>query len=494
MMQTSRILYTRDGIMLPVSTGSFHPSVAGLFPLNEAVPIIRGLPFTAILRRSMNTPLVYVIVINWNGRDHLDACFASLMASSYANTVFLLVDNASSDGSVAFVRERFGDDPRIAILPLDRNLGWSGGNNAGIKLAREAGADYVFLLNNDTATSPEALEALVSAMEQDATLGALAPRMVLFDQPDLLNSVGLCMSRIGAAWDIGIGRLDGPAWHNPEPVIGVCGGACFLRASVLEKTGLLPEDFEIYLDDLDLCIRIWSAGYTIRRCPEAIVRHKFSATMGEGDRARYKYYLNTRNRFRILLRHFPVHRLVGALPCLLLGELRALGRGLLSGQPWRISAHFRAWTSALAYLPEARRFRAGRMNAHPSAFWPLVVSSPLFCPALVLQEDGWYPPVTHAEARLRPIARRAKLQVSPGPLQVRLVNCYPALGPASITLHAGDQQLGRLVTESTIEVQVDVPEGGVTFTAASTFLMEDTGLPHDVGAWLQCTRDGVPLL
>lgn len=462
--------------------------------MSIAAPIIRGSSFTAILRLGMKSPLVYVIVINWNGRDHLDACFASLLESTWPNAVFLLVDNDSSDGSIDLVRERFGEDPRTDILSLDSNLGWSGGNNAGIRRAQEAGADYVFLLNNDTATSPDALEVLVSAMEQEPTLGALAPRMVLFDQPDILNSVGLCMSRTGAAWDIGIGRLDSPAWHIPAPVIGVCGGACFLRVSALEITGLLPEDFEIYLDDLDLCLRIWTAGYAIKSCPEAIVRHKFSATMGKGNRARHKYYLNTRNRFRILLRHFPLSRLFEVAPQLLLGELRALGRSLLERQPWRIAAHGRAWASALAYFPVARRFRAARSMAHAEAFWPLVVSTPMFCPAMVLPEDGWYPPATFAEERLRPMARRATLQVSSGPLQVRLVNCYPASGTARITLHAGDRLLDSLVTESALVALVDVPEGGIKFIAESTFPMEETGLAHDVGAWLQCTRDGVPLL
>ena len=442
----------------------------------------------------MNTPLVYVIVINWNGREHLEACFASLLLSTCANIVFLLVDNASTDGSADFVRERFGPDPRIEFLVLARNLGWSGGNNAGIRRALEAGADYIFLLNNDTATDAKAIQTLVSAMEADSSLGALAPRMVLFDQPEILNSVGLRMSLIGAAWDIGIGRLDGPPWHRPEPVIGACGGACFLRASALSKTGLLPEDFEIYLDDLDLCLRIWSAGYRVWSCPEAVVRHKFSATMGEGTRARHKYYLNTRNRFRILLRHFPLRSAPRVLPRLIAGEARAMGRGLLSGEAWRVPAHLRAWLAALAYLPRAWRFRCTRPRSGPPAFWPLIAESPIFCPEVVLPDRGWYPPITFAGERLRPMPRHATVSLSAGPLQVRLVNCYPASGAARITLHAGDTLLGSLTAETSAEACFDVPDGPLTVTAGSAFLMEDTGALYDAGAWLQLTRDGVPLV
>ncbi|MCF6284329.1 MAG: glycosyltransferase family 2 protein, partial [Candidatus Hydrogenedentes bacterium] len=230
----------------------------------------------------MNEPLVHVLVINWNGREHLVDCFDSLLTSSYQNAKFVLVDNGSEDDSIALVEARFGHDARVSILPCTDNIGWSGGNNVGIRYAQEHGADYIFLLNNDTAVAPDCIERLVATMEAHPEYGALAPRMLLFDQPCLLNSVGLEMSVIGAAWDRGIGRADSPAWHEPVPVVGACGGACFLRASVLEQTGLLPEEFEIYLDDLDLCLRIWNAGFSVQTFPDAPVRPQFSAPLGEG--------------------------------------------------------------------------------------------------------------------------------------------------------------------------------------------------------------------
>ncbi len=449
---------------------------------------------SVILCATMNPPRVYVIIVNWNGREHLDACLGSLLASTMESVAFLFVDNASSDGSVAFVRERFGADPRVEILGLELNRGWSGGNNAGIGRALEAGADYIFLLNNDTSTESGALESMVSTMENDETLGALAPRMVLFDQPEILNSVGLYLSVIGAAWDRGIGRLDSARWHEPVPVIGACGGALFLRASTLAKTGLLPEDFEIYLDDLDLCLRIWSAGFWIRTCPEAIIRHKFSATMGQGARARHKYYLNTRNRFRIVLRHFPLVRLSRVLPLLLVGELRAMGRAVLSGEVARVPAHFKAWCSALAYLPEARRFRRAQPALPAPSYWSLVLDTPLFCPEVVLPEQGWYPPVTLKGERLRPVACHATVEVSAGPLQVRLVNCYPAPGLARLSIYSEDGCLATLETADAAELQLDFSGGMLTFRAESTFYLEDTGAAHDTGAWLQVTRDGVPVI
>ncbi len=442
----------------------------------------------------MQSPLVYVIIINWNGREHLEACFQSLLASTYPNAVFLLVDNASSDGSVAYVEQNFGDDERVAVLALPENRGWSGGNNAGIHRARAAGSDYLFLLNNDTATAPDALQLLVDQMVADASLGALAPRMVLFDQPELLNSVGLTLSIIGAAWDTGIGRIDGPQWHTPESVVGVCGGALFLRARVLDDTGLLPENFEIYLDDLDLCLRIWSAGHRIQRCAGAVVRHKFSATMGEGARTRYKYYLNTRNRFRIVLRHFPASALPIIVPRLLLGECRALGRAMLSGNFWRLGVHCRAWLSALAYLPAAWRYRRANHVSDSSPFWPMVVRSPLFCPALQLPVAGWYPQESWQGAPVSPMAACAWLEIPPGTLQVSLVNCYPAISDARITLSHSDCPLATLESNGTSEATIEVEGGMIRIVAESIFPLETTGAPADRGAWLRLRHNGRDLV
>ncbi|GAG80436.1 unnamed protein product, partial [marine sediment metagenome] len=202
----------------------------------------------------MEKPLVYVLVINWNGKEHLDECFGSLLAGSYPNARFVLIDNASTDGSAEFVQECYGHDPRVEIIATESNLGWSRGNNVGLEHAIGAGAKYVFLLNNDTVTARDAITMLVETAKAHQELGALAPKMLLYDTPDLLNSVGIDCSIIGCSWDRGLGRLDGPAWNEPQPVIGVCGGACFLCVDALRKTGLLPTDFDIYLDDLDLCL------------------------------------------------------------------------------------------------------------------------------------------------------------------------------------------------------------------------------------------------
>lgn len=438
----------------------------------------------------MNTPRVDVLIINWNGREHLEACFASLLSGDYFNARFILVDNASDDDSAAFVHECFGHDPRVDVLRCPRNLGWSGGNNFAIQRSLDSGADYLFLLNNDTAVAPDAIGHLVRMAEAHPERGALAPKMLLFDTPGILNSVGLECSITGAAWDKGIGCADAPEWNQPEPVIGVCGGAFFIRAEVLHQTGLLPEDFEIYLDDLDLCLRIWMAGYEIWSCPEAAVRHKFSATFGQGARARRKYYLNTRNRFRIFLRNFPMRHLMSIKRAILKAEARALGRAVLDGEYWRLGAHFRVYLATAWYWPRALHYRIGRWRAgqHPSAFWPLIRQDIAFCPGFLMPDRGWYETREVGGHRVRAFGPHAWLEIEAGSLRLIHANCYPELGRTEIQVFMNEAPIARLSTEDLDETVIQVSAGRLDFYAAFLFDADQTGEVADLGGWIGIER------
>jgi len=436
----------------------------------------------------MTTPLVHVLIINWNGIGHLQACFDSLLASTYPNARFILVDNASTDGSVEFVRAAYGADPRVDILECGRNLGWAGGNNHGMEHALAAGADYVFLLNNDTATEPDAIARLVAAAEANPNAGALAPKMLMFWNPRLINSVGLACSRIASSWDIGIGRLDAPAWNVTRHVIGVSGGAAFYRAAALRAAGLLPPDFDIYLDDLDICLRMWDAGYEISTCPDAVVRHKYSATMGQGKQLRRKYYLNTRNRARVLLRNFPAARIAGVMPAFAVGEMRAIARAILDGEPWRAAAHVRSWLAALAYLPRALRVR----RAHPpkGRFWNLILDRPAFFPGTEFPKDGWYSPRTINGALIRPMSAVATLQTTARCLRVLHMNCYPALGATAVEVRQDGHVIDVLTTLDAGHATIPVTPGTVEFAAVKIFDADATGEKFDLGGWLAISDDG----
>ena len=443
------------------------------------------IPHQAVYSCGMNPPLVYVLVINWNGQEHLATCFDTLLQSSYPHARYVLVDNGSTDGSVAWFRGIYGADPRTEVLECGANLGWSGGNNVGLRAALEAGAEWILLLNNDTATPGDALEHLMACAEAHPGAGAIAPKMVMFNEPQILNSAGLECSLIGSCWDRGIGKLDGPRWDQQEPVLGVCGGAMLLRADALRMAGLLPEEFGIYLDDLDLCLRIREAGYEIVSCPKAVVRHKFSATLGTGAGARNKYFLNTRNRLWLLLRNWPVERMLQVLPLVLLGECKALGRAALDGEGWKFFAHCRAWAQAAGYIPDAlaERRRRRRAGLKRGAFWNLLKRDRLFCAGLLLPVDGWYPPVNINGAFYHPMSRTAWVEVPAGRLRLQHAHCYPRLGPTLVRIKVEGRATAQLVTTGMDVMELELPACRLTLEAERIFTAEETGELVDLGGW-----------
>jgi hypothetical protein len=435
----------------------------------------------------MSKPLVHVLVINWNGEEHLEACFDSLLKQTYDNFCIILVDNASTDDSVKMVQDRFGADPRVEILDCGSNLGWSRGNNVGIDRALNAGADFVLLFNNDTATAADAIERLVEFAEQHPRAGAVAPKMLLFDQPFLINSVGIACSIVGSAWDEGLGRADGPRWCEPKKVLGVCGGAMFLRAEALRAAGILPDDFEIYLDDLDLCLRIWDAGYECWSCPSATVRHKFSATMGEGGRAHRKYYLNTRNRLRLILRNFPASRFASVLAQYAVSEVRSIGRATLNGEAWKLAAHLQSWFAAIGYLPKAMAQRRSAKNNGRALgrFWQLVRTDIRFFPGIELPNRGWYTPRSLNGTEIRPISSRATAEVSAGELSVTHANCYPHLGATNVELQLNGRAIANLIADGAPRTERFAVEAGtLELVSRRLFDAESTGETFDIGGWI----------
>lgn len=424
----------------------------------------------------MRFPLVYVLVINWNGLRHLGDCFDTLLRSSYPNFRALLVDNASTDGSVQEAQRRYGHDPRVEILPLDSNRNWGGGNNAGIERALEAGAEYLFLLNNDTWTDPSAIGILVAAAEAQPMAAALAPKMLLFDTPLVLNSVGVTISTIGAAWDIGVGRADRAQYDTPTEVPAVCGGAMFLRAEALRKVGLIDEDFGIYYDDVDLCLRFWQAGFSCVTCPEARIGHKFSASTGDSSaNLMKKIALIERNRLRCLLLNFPTAMLLRALPLLALGEIRAAGSAVRDGAFWRLRAQSQAWSNMLRGLSRLRALRKGRSKAvYQQKLNQLPARGRMFCPAVYLPRAGVYPSQEYLGAPYNPCASHFSLQLPDSILKFRVCDAHLNLlyeGP--INASSNGEHFGFSGNQ-------------FTFHSGSIRTAEETGLAFDVGGFLQC--------
>jgi GT2 family glycosyltransferase len=196
-------------------------------------------------------PFVYVIVLNHNGKHHLEYCLPSLLATEYPNYRIVLVDNASTDGSIEYTRQNF---PEIHVVENEKNLGWAGGNNVGIRYALDCGADFVVLQNNDTKVAPMWLTGAVQVCEANPRIGLVGFRMlqeyVQGEDPDQEQFRALSM-----AWE----KLEYESTHH------ITGAALFVRADVFCEVGLIDESYFAYSEEDDLEKRALRAGYQLVR-------------------------------------------------------------------------------------------------------------------------------------------------------------------------------------------------------------------------------------
>lgn len=234
-------------------------------------------------------PDVYVLILNHNGREHLEYCLPSVLEAEYPQTRVFLIDNGSSDGSVAFTT---GNYPQVEVIENGRNLGWAAGNNVGIRYALERGVDYVVLLNNDMRVDARWLTHAVAVAEMEPLIGVVG-----FDtigeyhfnaDPDLVQ-----FKRRQAAWQ-------GLAVTETEHVAGC---ALFLRADLLHNVGLLDERFFAYGEEDDLQKRARRAGYRSVRINVPLWH--YNGGYWNASRLLRAAVLAQRNHIRVMLKDDP---------------------------------------------------------------------------------------------------------------------------------------------------------------------------------------------
>ncbi len=257
-------------------------------------------------------PSLCVVVVNWNGRGVLPDCLGSLAASDHPHLRILVVDNASSDDSVAWLRR---NHPGVELLETGSNLRWAGGNNAALRQLAAEGwpQDQVLLLNNDTVVSRESLRRLGAAVAAEPRAFAATPRIVYAHDTQRLWYDGGAVGRwSGWVRHQGIRRpaVDRP--RTPRFVEYGTGCALLLTRAGYEAGGLLDTSFYFYGEDVDYCLRLRQAGGEVLHVPEAVIQHKVSASLG-ADSPR-KAYLKSRSHVRLLRRHWPPSRWPALVP------------------------------------------------------------------------------------------------------------------------------------------------------------------------------------
>jgi len=266
----------------------------------------------------MSQPLISTIIVVRNHREHLDDCLTSVINLKYHHLEVILADNASTDGSADFVQKKF---PSVKLLRFGKNFGFAEGNNRAIK---QANGDYIFLLNPDTKIEANCVDKLIKAMEQDKTIGICMPKMLMFNEPSVINSTGIIANEILQGRDRGAWELDCGQYDKENQILGACGAAMFIRRNLFEKIGYFDRFYFTYYEDLDFSIRSWWNGYKVNFVPQAIVYHKYRPFRKDI----LNEYIDHRNRLRMMLKNMSFPTLWWMLPKSIYTDIKSVYRHL----------------------------------------------------------------------------------------------------------------------------------------------------------------------
>ncbi len=298
-----------------------------------------------------NLPPLVVVVVNWNGCHLLDECLGSLFENGYSPLHVVLVDNGSTDDSIAHVRDCF---PDVEILAAGENLRWAGGNNLALRrlLAEGMAGRFALLLNNDTFVPEGSLARLVQALAAEPRAWIATPRICFsFDPARVWYDGGVAGKWTGWIRHAGIRRLAGKRPFQQRFVEWGTGCALLLGEKALRELGELDERFYFYGEDSDYCLRAAAAGGRVLHVPSALVLHKVSEALG-GATPR-KAYLKSRSHVKLLRRHWPRRRWPVLLPSQIFYHA-GLTAWHLAGGRWEIArAALQGVIDALRGAPHA---------------------------------------------------------------------------------------------------------------------------------------------
>lgn len=248
-------------------------------------------------------PPATLIVLNWNGRPFLQACLTSLLALDHPDFTLIVVDNASDDDSVAFVRQQF---PQVQLQVNPGNLGFAAGNNVALgQLATE----FAVLLNPDIVVSPNWLRHLLAPLLADERVGVTGCKLYYPDGRLIQHAGGYVTLPQAFPGHYGLLEEDAGQHETPRQVDYVIGAAMAIRRDLLERIGLLDEGFFLYYEDTDFCQRARRAGYQVVYAPQATAVHLESAITRKGSPT-YLRHFHT-GRWRFLLKHYDLDEVMG---------------------------------------------------------------------------------------------------------------------------------------------------------------------------------------
>ena len=237
-----------------------------------------------------------IITVNYNGLNDTCALIESIPFNE--NMEVIVVDNASKEDEASIIQKRF---PQVRTIRSDKNLGFAGGNNLGIKAAK---GKYLFLINNDTIFKEFNVHALIDRLESSLNIGLVCPKIRFSWDNNPIQYAGYTpLSKIRVRNQaIGYGKEDKGQYETPHPTPYAHGAAMMIKREAMEKVGLMPESYFLYYEELDWSMMFTRAGYEIWYEPACTIYHKESQSTGQNSPLR-TYYI-TRNRLLIVKRNW----------------------------------------------------------------------------------------------------------------------------------------------------------------------------------------------
>lgn len=325
----------------------------------------------------MSEPSVAVVILNWNGKQLLSDFLPGVIKSRYANLQLVVGDNASTDGSVDYVRTNF---PDIQVIVNDHNYGFAEGYN---RILKQVSADYYVLLNSDVEVPENWIEPVIKAMEADSRIAAAQPKIkwqknkTQFEYAGAaggfldINAFPFCRGRIFDQVEDDLGQ-----YNDVKEIFWASGAAFFIKRAQWEETGGLDPDLFAHMEEIDLCWRLKNLGYQIIYCPDAEVYHVGGGTLAANSP--YKVFLNFRNNLMIMQKNLPALEAVWSITLRMTIDFVAWIQFLIKGETKFALAVNKAHFQFLANLKKTGNKRAKKQltySKHTGVYHSSVVWS-----------------------------------------------------------------------------------------------------------------------
>jgi len=275
-------------------------------------------------------PEVAVVILNWNGKHFLQKFLPSVIASTYANVRVVVADNASTDDSVAFLKQTY---PNVELVLLPTNLGFAGGYNAALQ---KVNSPIYILLNSDVEVTPSWIEPMITLMATDENIAACQPKILSFENKQMFEYAGASGGMLDSlGYPFARGRVfesvekNEGQYDNAIPCFWASGAALCIRSKAFHQAKGFDKNFFAHQEEIDLCWRLQKVGMQIYVVPSSVVYHVGGGTLPTGSSK--KVFLNFRNNLLMMYKNVPLSQLFYILPFRMLLDAVAAWKALFEG-------------------------------------------------------------------------------------------------------------------------------------------------------------------